>query len=117
MNLREVKWSIAVATDLASRGIDVKNIERVINFDLPQLPEDYIHRIGRTGRAGNEGLAVSLVTPEDRLQWREIAKLLKQSGSPVPVLPVGTAQAHAVGGLKAHSTRWSSYRTAHRTAH
>jgi ATP-dependent RNA helicase RhlE len=78
---------VLVATDIAARGIDVTEIQNVINYDLPQLPEDYIHRIGRTGRAGATGTAVSLITPEDRAQWHEIVKLLKRSGSPVPLAP------------------------------
>ena len=75
---------ILVATDIAARGIDVADIAHVINYDLPQQPEDYIHRIGRTGRAGNTGKAVSLLTPEDRAQWHDISKLLKKTGSAVP---------------------------------
>jgi superfamily II DNA/RNA helicase len=81
---REGKARILVATDIAARGIDVEGIAHVINYDLPQVPEDYVHRIGRTGRAGAKGHAVSLVTPEDRSQWREIAKLLQRAGSQVP---------------------------------
>jgi ATP-dependent RNA helicase DeaD len=81
---REGKARVLVATDIAARGIDVERIAHVINYDLPQVPEDYVHRIGRTGRAGAKGHAVSLVTPEDRAQWREIAKLLQRAGSQVP---------------------------------
>lgn len=75
---------VLVATDIASRGIDVADISHVINYDLPQVPEDYIHRIGRTGRAGAKGEALTLLTPEDRQQWKEISKLLKKSGSQEP---------------------------------
>ena len=75
------KVRILVATDIAARGIDVVNIQHVINYDLPQVAEDYIHRIGRTGRAGSEGCAVSFVTPEDRSQWRDITHLLKKGGT------------------------------------
>lgn len=75
---------VLVATDIAARGIDVTGIAHVVNYDLPQTSEDYIHRIGRTGRAGSKGNAVSLVTPEDRSQWRQIARLLERSGSQVP---------------------------------
>ena len=67
---------ILVATDVAARGIDVSNIAHVINFDLPDAPEDYIHRIGRTGRAGANGTALSLITPEDRGGWRDIQRLI-----------------------------------------
>lgn len=75
---------VLVATDIAARGIDVAGVAHVINYDLPQAPEDYIHRIGRTGRAGATGEALSLLTPEDRSQWREITRLLKKSSSAVP---------------------------------
>ena len=78
------KPQIMVATDIASRGIDVVDIAHVINYDLPQLPEDYIHRIGRTGRNGAVGEAISFVLPEDREQWREILRLLKKTGSAEP---------------------------------
>jgi superfamily II DNA/RNA helicase len=75
---------ILVATDIAARGIDVADISHVINYDLPMVAEDYIHRIGRTARAGTEGQAISLITPEDRAMWQEIGKLLKKSGSATP---------------------------------
>jgi ATP-dependent RNA helicase DeaD len=78
---RSGKTRVLVATDIAARGIDVSGIAHVINYDLPQVAEDYIHRIGRTGRAGAHGCAVSLVTPEDRLQWKQIQGLLNTPGS------------------------------------
>ena len=65
---------ILVATDVAARGIDVNNLEAVINYDLPRFDEDYIHRIGRTGRAGKEGLALNFVTKNDAANMRRIAK-------------------------------------------
>ncbi len=83
---RSGKARVLVATDIAARGIDVEKIGHVINYDLPQSSEDYIHRIGRTGRAGETGQAVSLLTPEDRQQWQQISKLLARSGSEVPAL-------------------------------
>jgi len=76
---------VLVATDIAARGIDVTEIAHVVNYDLPQSSDDYIHRIGRTGRAGAKGQAVSFVTPEDRQQWKEISRLLERTGSQVPV--------------------------------
>jgi superfamily II DNA/RNA helicase len=78
---RSGRFRILVATDIAARGIDISHIAHVINYDLPQAPEDYVHRIGRTGRAGAEGQAVSLLTPEDKGQWREISRLLMRVGS------------------------------------
>ena len=77
---RDSKFRILVATDVASRGLDIPHIEHVINYDLPQNPEDYIHRIGRTARAGAEGHAVCLITPHDRGMWREIQKLMDPEG-------------------------------------
>ena len=65
---------ILVATDVAARGIDVDNLEAVINYDLPRFDEDYIHRIGRTGRAGKEGLALNFITKNDSANMRRIAK-------------------------------------------
>ncbi len=72
------KVSVLVATDIAARGLDIDDLPHVINFDLPQVPEDYIHRIGRTGRAGASGEALSLVCPEEAWALSEIEKLLKR---------------------------------------
>ena len=67
---------ILVATDVAARGLDIPLIQHVINYDLPQVPEDYIHRIGRTGRAGKEGSALTFLIPSDRSMWNSISKLI-----------------------------------------
>ena len=72
------KVSVLVATDIAARGLDIYDLPHVVNFDLPQVPEDYIHRIGRTGRAGANGVALSLVCPEEAYHLVEIEKLLKR---------------------------------------
>lgn len=72
------KVSVLVATDIAARGLDIDELPHVVNFDLPQVPEDYIHRIGRTGRAGSSGVALSLVCPEEAWYLVEIEKLLKR---------------------------------------
>ncbi len=72
---RAGKFRILVATDIAARGLDIPHIEHVINYDLPQCPEDYIHRIGRTARAGASGFALAFVTPEDEAQWRQIKRM------------------------------------------
>ncbi|MGB2706143.1 MAG: DEAD/DEAH box helicase [Candidatus Omnitrophota bacterium] len=71
------KYKILVATDIAARGIDVTGIELVINYDLPDDTEHYVHRIGRTGRAGHEGRAISFATPEQGRDVRSIEKLIK----------------------------------------
>ncbi len=73
---RAGKYRILIATDVAARGIHVDNVAHVINYDLPMEPEDYIHRIGRTGRQGATGVATTLVTPRDRRQIQAIEKLL-----------------------------------------
>ena len=67
-----------VATDIAARGIDIDQLPWVINYDLPTIAEDYVHRIGRTGRNGSSGEAISLVAPEEGPLLREIQKLLGQ---------------------------------------
>jgi len=77
-DFRESKFRVLVATDVASRGLDIHHIAHVINYELPQAPEDYIHRVGRTGRAGAEGEALCLLTPEDSEQWRIINRMIDQ---------------------------------------
>jgi len=83
---RDGRTRVLVATDIAARGLDVDSVSHVINYDVPAVPEDYVHRIGRTGRAGNVGRALTLVTPVDELSMRAIEKL---TGQPVKrvVLP------------------------------
>ena len=76
------KIRMLAATDVASRGIDISRLPHVVNFELPNVPEDYVHRIGRTGRAGEEGIAYSLVSADERSLLRDIEKLLKK---PIPV--------------------------------
>lgn len=75
-SFRNKKYRILVATDVAARGLDIPHIEHVINYDLPQCAEDYVHRIGRTARAGATGSALSFITPGDRAKWNAIERLL-----------------------------------------
>lgn len=75
-NFRAQNFRVLVATDIAARGLDVSHIEHVINFDLPQVAEDYIHRMGRTARAGAHGEAVSFITSQDGRKWSAIEYLL-----------------------------------------
>ncbi len=77
--------TVLVATDIAARGIDIEQLPIVINFDLPSVAEDYVHRIGRTGRAGVEGLAVSLVSHDESGLLHDIRKLLKQDIAITPI--------------------------------
>jgi ATP-dependent RNA helicase RhlE len=70
---------VLVATDIAARGIDVDAVGHVINYDLPNVPESYVHRIGRTARAGAEGMAISLCDPSERAFLRDIERLIRQT--------------------------------------
>ena len=73
---KEGKTRIMVSSDVAARGIDVQDVSHVINFDIPSIPEEYIHRIGRTARAGKEGTAISFVTEKEEPKFEEIEKLI-----------------------------------------
>ena len=84
---REGHTRVLVATDIAARGLDVDAVSHVINYDVPDVPEDYVHRVGRTGRAGKQGKAITIVTPIDELSMRAIERLI---GQPVKrVVPEG----------------------------
>ncbi len=84
------KYRVLVATDIAARGLDVKGIELVVNYDLPEHAEDYVHRIGRTGRAGEEGRAISIASPDQKKEVDAIEKFTRSylPVSTVPDLPV-----------------------------
>lgn len=102
---RNYETRIMVATDIAARGLDIPHIEHVINYDLPQAAEDYIHRIGRTARNGAEGEAVNLVTPQDGKKWNAIRRLLNPAekleriaGSSQPANPNGSKRRKRYSG-------------------
>jgi ATP-dependent RNA helicase RhlE len=84
---RDGHTRVLVATDIAARGLDVDAVSHVINYDVPDVPEDYVHRVGRTGRAGKQGKAITIVTPVDELSIRAIERLI---GQPIKrVVPEG----------------------------
>jgi ATP-dependent RNA helicase RhlE len=88
------KTRVLVATDVAARGIDIDSVSHVINYDVPEAPEDYVHRIGRTGRAGNKGRAITLFTTAEEHSMRAIEKLTGQQVERV-LLPEFGGQARA----------------------
>ena len=110
--MRRGQVRVLVATDVAARGIDVPAITHVFNYDLPKFPEDYVHRIGRTGRAGRNGIAVSLVNHAEAINVKRIERFTKQL-IPVAVIegfePKRTASAprtgHKPGGWKPGDSR------------
>ena len=83
-DFKDGKLKVLVATDIAARGIDVEDLSLVVNYDLPNVSETYVHRIGRTGRASASGTALSFCDKEERTYLRDIEKLIKQ---PVPRMP------------------------------
>lgn len=83
---KDGKITVLVATDIAARGIDIDQLPHVVNYDLPNVSEDYVHRIGRTGRAGSNGVAVSLVCVDEHQMLRDIERLIKQK-LPQEVIP------------------------------
>ncbi len=103
------RWEAVITTDLAARGIDIAQLPVVINYDLPRSADDYVHRIGRTGRAGHSGLAISFVSPETEAHFRLIEKRQGLSipreqlpgfePTPLPA-PAPGAQAPGTGGVK-----------------
>jgi ATP-dependent RNA helicase RhlE len=92
------KLAALVATEVASRGLDIRELPQVVNFDLPHVPEDYVHRIGRTARAGNDGHAVSLVSDDEAPLLRDIEKTMRQAVpfSPTPAFARKESAAPAV---------------------
>lgn len=87
-NFKNAKTRVLVATDIAARGIDVDNLSHVINYEIPNIPETYVHRIGRTGRAGMSGTAISFCDPEERAYLKDIQKLI---GKTIPVMDMPAA--------------------------
>ena len=82
-DFKQGKIRVLVATDIAARGIDIEELSLVVNYDLPNIPETYVHRIGRTGRAGAGGIAISFCDIEERMLLKDIQKLI---GRKIPVI-------------------------------
>lgn len=95
---RDNGYQIMVATDVVARGLDIPHIEHVINYDLPQSPEDYTHRIGRTGRAGSNGSSVCFVAKEEQKEWRALQKYLNPDLK--IKIPSGSTSSSRNGGNK-----------------
>jgi ATP-dependent RNA helicase RhlE len=91
---------VLVATDIAARGLDVDSVSHVINYDVPAAPEDYVHRVGRTGRAGNQGKAITIVAPVDELSMRAIERLTGQSVRRIVPAGFGGAQTITASAAK-----------------
>ena len=90
---RDGKLRTLIATDIAARGIDVDGVSHVVNYDLPNIPESYVHRIGRTARAGAEGVAISFCDHEERAYLRDIERLIRMA-IPVTDRRTGKPPAH-----------------------
>jgi ATP-dependent RNA helicase DeaD len=95
---REGKVTVLVATDIAARGLDIEHISHVFNYDLPQFAEAYVHRVGRTGRAGKSGIAISLITPGEKGKLKRIETFTRQkiSEAAIPTVEEITAHREAV---------------------
>lgn len=102
---KDGEYRVLVATDIAARGIDVKGISLVINYDLPDNPDDYVHRIGRTGRAGEKGLAITLATPEQGDGLRDIEKKIRAQIPLSKDSPMTVARRPAALGSRRQASR------------
>jgi ATP-dependent RNA helicase RhlE len=110
-DFKENRITALVATEVAARGLDIKELPHVVNYELPNVPEDYVHRIGRTARAGGSGSAVSLVSPEEAPLLREIEKVLRHS---LPVAALPAYPVTAAPAARAPLARAAAVAAAHR---
>ncbi len=110
-DFKEGRITALIATEVAARGLDIKELPYVVNYELPNVPEDYVHRIGRTARAGGSGVALSLVAPDEAPLLKDIERLLKRSlaVSPLPKFAITASPAPAAaepqGGMHRHGHR------------
>lgn len=102
---RHGRSRILVATDIAARGIDIDDVSHVVNFEIPEAPENYVHRIGRTARAGSGGIAIAFCDPSERDSLRSIERLLKQPLTPMRGDPRATAAPKPAGSRHHHQPR------------
>jgi len=113
-DFKEYKVQVLVATDIAARGLDISELPQVVNYELPHVPEDYVHRIGRTGRAGATGQALSLVADDERDRLRDIERVL---GRKISVLPLDRTAIRAAAppdlGVRPHGHGGSSSSGSH----
>jgi ATP-dependent RNA helicase RhlE len=116
-DFKQNRITALVATEVAARGLDIRELPHVVNFELPNVPEDYVHRIGRTARAGGSGCAISLVAPQEAQQLKDIEKVLGRS-LPVATLPHYTVSPQRRSGAPAtpgpatgHAPRTAVYRS------
>jgi ATP-dependent RNA helicase RhlE len=110
-NFKEQTTRVLVATDIAARGIDVDNLEYVINYDLPNVPESYVHRIGRTGRAGADGTAYAFCDREEQAFLKDIEKLIKRKIEVVPDHPFPPGSAEPAPAASARASAPASRRS------
>ena len=103
---RRGQTKVLVATDVAARGLDIENISHVFNYDLPTDPEIYVHRIGRTGRAGKTGIAISLVAPAERWRLGRIEGFTKQRVASAKLPTVEEIEVHREQQLLEQVTTW-----------
>ena len=118
-DFKQNRVRVLVATDIAARGLDIDMLPHVVNYELPNVPEDYVHRIGRTGRAGAEGEAVSLVAPSERGLLKDIERLLRQElpKFTVPGFELGSGPAPEAEPRREHQHRRGHGGGQHRGGH
>jgi superfamily II DNA/RNA helicase len=106
LRFRNRETQILVATDIVARGIDIDGIDLVMNYDVPRDPEDYVHRIGRTARAQNSGVAITLISDLDQHNFKKIEELIEREIIKIPLPPdFGEAPLYNPGSAKRYGRR------------